>query len=81
MENKRYRIISQNNNSTLVEEYIKTEKKKTSYETEDELEKKFIKLLQEQGYEYLKINNEDDLIINLRKQIEKLNNYKFSDEE
>jgi len=52
-----------------------------SYQSEAELEKAFIKQLQEQAYEYIKITNEEDLIFNLRKQLEKLNKYNFSDKE
>ena len=45
------------------------------------MEKAFIKQLETQAYEYVKITNEGDLILNLRKQLEKLNNYAFSDKE
>lgn len=38
-------------------------------------------MLTEQGYEYLTIHKEDDLINNLRGQLEKLNNYNFSQDE
>lgn len=38
-------------------------------------------MLTEQGYEYLTIHHEKDLIANLRTQLEKLNAYKFSDSE
>ena len=38
-------------------------------------------MLTEQGYEYITIHNEKDLIANLRTQLEKLNAYKFSDSE
>lgn len=38
-------------------------------------------MLQEEGYEYIQIASEDELIENLRRQLEKLNNYKFSDNE
>lgn len=38
-------------------------------------------MLTEQGYEYLIIHKEDDLINNLRGQLEKLNNYNFSQDE
>ena len=59
MENKR-NIISESDNSTVLTEYKPLERKETSYQSEAELEKKFIKILQEQSYEYLKINNEKD---------------------
>lgn len=38
-------------------------------------------MLTEQGYEYLTIHKEDDLINNLCSQLEKLNNYNFSETE
>ena len=38
-------------------------------------------MLTEQGYEYLTIHKEDDLINNLRGKLEKLNNYNFSQAE
>ena len=52
-----------------------------SYQSEAELEQEFIRLLCEQGYEYLPIHTEKDLIANLRKKLEELNNYRFSDTE
>ncbi|MEG1647948.1 MAG: type I restriction endonuclease subunit R [Bacilli bacterium] len=74
-------IISENMNSTVVTEYEKIATKSKSYQSEDELEKEFIKTLQSIGYEYLIFNSEKELIDNLRKQLEKLNNYTFSDSE
>lgn len=74
-------IMSENDNSTVLAEYQGLNRNETFYQSEDALEKELIKTLQEQGYEYLNINNENDLIINLRKQLEKLNNYHFSDGE
>ena len=35
----------------------------------------------QQGYEYVNIKDEKDLILNLRKQLEKLNDFTFSDKE
>ena len=40
-----------------------------------------IRLLTEQGYEYLPIHQEADLIANLRRQMEALNSYQFTDSE
>ena len=51
------------------------------YQTEAQLEAEFIRMLQAQGYEYLQIHHEDELKNNLRKQLEKLNNYDFSNAE
>lgn len=76
-----YNIISSGNESTVVTEYIPEEKKSTSYQSEAELEKEFIRILTEQGYERLTIHTEAELIKNLRAQLEKLNEYTFSDTE
>lgn len=74
-------IISENPNATVISEYKEVSKRSSSFQSENELEKEFIKTLQEQSYDYLVINSEEELINNLRKQLEKLNNYVFSDNE
>ena len=81
MENKNYNLVAQNTESTVVAEYTPTYGKEKKYQSEDQLEKAFIKQLQTQAYEYLNITKEKDLILNLRKQLEKLNNYKFTNKE
>ena len=75
------RIMSENDNSTVLAEYKGLNKIETSFQSEDVLEKELIKTLVEQGYERLNINSEDELILNLRRQLEKLNNYSFTDGE
>ena len=74
-------IISENDNSTVLAEYTGLNRVATSFQSEDALEKELINTLIEQGYERLTINSEDELILNLRKQLEKLNNYHFTDGE
>ena len=82
MENKEnIDIIKMSEESTVVAKYIPIERTRTKYQTEEELEEGFIKQLTEQGYEYVNIKNENDLIKNLRKQLEKLNNYTFTEDE
>ena len=82
MTNKNYDLVSQNNESTVVREYIPDHGKRAkNYQSEAELEKEFIKQLESQAYDYLKIHKEEDLIKNLREQLEKLNNIKFTDKE
>lgn len=76
-----YNLILKNENSTIVAEYIPVKTQSASYQSEADLEKAFIDLLESQAYEYKKINNEQDLILNLRKQLEKLNDYSFTDRE
>ncbi|GHT41213.1 hypothetical protein AGMMS49921_03940 [Endomicrobiia bacterium] len=67
--------------STVVAEYAAEYKFVRKYQNEAELEAAFIKLLQDNGYEYLSIKNTNELLKNLRKQLSKLNNYNFSDNE
>ncbi|ARQ96892.1 type I restriction/modification system, R subunit [Campylobacter lanienae NCTC 13004] len=77
----KYNIVMEMSNSTVVAEYEPLKKKSDSYQSEAALENEFIKMLSEQGYEYLKINDSKALISNLRAQLEILNDYKFSDNE
>ena len=76
-----FNIVAATNENTVVTEYEPVKARSDSYQSEAELEKEFIRLLCEQGYEYLHIHTEKDLIANLRTQLEKLNDYRFSDEE
>ncbi len=76
-----YNIIAESQEYTVVAEYDRTATPAESYQSEAELEKEFIRLLGEQGYEYLPIHKEADLISNLRSQLEKLNSYRFTDSE
>lgn len=76
-----FNIISETTENTVVTEYKPDGKRAESYQSEAELEREFISLLCTQAYEYLPIHTEADLINNLRKQLEALNNYTFSDSE
>ena len=77
-----YDPIAVSNESTVVAQYIPDGMvRETSYQSEDALEKEFIKQLERQAYEHLRIGSEEQLIANLRKQIEALNDITFSDSE
>ena len=77
----RYDPIAVSAESTVVAEFVPDAKTATEYQSEAQLEREFIKILQSQEYEYLKITSEQDLIANLRTQLEALNGMKFSDTE
>ncbi len=81
MTKQGYDIISENNESTVVARYEREFATEDSYQSEAELEAKFIAQLKRQGYEYLDINSEPALIENLRKQLEHLNGITFTDGE
>lgn len=76
-----YNIIAASNESTVVAEYTPESARSDSFQSEAALEKEFIRLLCEQGYEYLSVHDESGLITNLRRQLEVLNNYTFTDSE
>lgn len=76
-----YNIIAASNESTVVAEYTPESSRSESFQSEAALEKEFIRLLTEQGYAYLSIHDEAGLIANLRRQLELLNNYAFTDSE
>ena len=76
-----YNIIAESAEYTVVSEYEHAVSTSEAYQSEAELEKEFIRLLGEQGYEYLPIHTEADLVSNLRTSLEKLNDYRFTDNE
>ena len=74
-------MIAESNESTVVAEFIPDSRAASGYQSEAQLERDFITLLEAQGYEYLTIHDEASLISNLRRQLEILNDYIFSDSE
>ncbi len=87
-----YNIVTQSAESTVVSEYKSTAARSDAYQSEADLEREFIELLKAQGYEYLPIHTEADLIANLRTKLEELNSterdkdgkiipFRFSDSE
>lgn len=76
-----YNIVTQSSESTVVAEYIPEKRNAENYQSEADLEREFIALLQAQGYEYLPIHTEADLIANLRARLEELNDIKFTESE
>lgn len=76
-----FNIVAETNENTVVTEYEPVKVRAGQYQSEAALEKEFIRMLCDQGYEYLSIHTEKDLIANLRTKLEELNNYKFTDTE
>ena len=79
--NKEYKVVAENPQSTVVAEYTAVYRTAKTYQSEAELERAFIEQLESQAYEYLPITAEADLMLNLRRQLEKLNDVAFSDAE
>jgi type I restriction enzyme R subunit len=77
----RYEPIAVSSESTVVAEFVPDPGTESGYQSEAELERAFVGLLQEQAYEHLSLTSEADLISNLRKQLGALNGITFSDNE
>lgn len=77
----KYNVVMEMNDSTVVTEYESIKRKSDSYQSEQALENEFIRMLTEQGYDYLEIHDSEALIKNLRTQLEIVNDYKFTDSE
>ena len=76
-----FNIVAETTENTVVTDYTPAPRRADSYQSEAALEAEFLRLLQEQGYEYLTIHREADLVDNLRRQLEALNQYTFTDSE
>ena len=78
---RKYDPIAVSAESTVVAEYIPDQKQEAGYQSEADLEREMIRLLESQAYEYLPIASEAQLVANLRTQLEALNDTTFSDTE
>lgn len=76
-----FNVVAETTENTVVTEYEPVKRRAEHYQSEAELEKEFIQMLCEQGYEYLNFHSESELIANLRERLEDLNQYRFSDTE
>lgn len=76
-----FEIMASGGQATVASAVPMAQRRSDSYQSEAELEAEFIKQLQRQAYEYLRIESEQNLINNLRKQLELLNDITFTDSE
>ena len=76
-----YEVVSENPESTIVAEFEPGYRSSAQYQSEAEMEADFIRQLERQAYERVNITSEADLIANLRRQIERLNDIQFTDSE
>ncbi len=82
MTTQGYDIISENPDTPVIAHYARPPMAHDdSYQSEAELEHAFITQLRRQGYDYLDIKDEAGLIVNLRRQLERLNGITFTDAE
>ena len=76
-----FNIVAETSENTVVTEYEPVKKRPDTYQSEAALEREFIRLLSDQGYSYLPIHTEQELVRNLRTQLSELNQYEFTDTE
>lgn len=77
-----YNIVASTDEATVVAEYAaEYSVRPDKYQSEADLEREFIRLLTSQGYEYLTIHNDASLVANLRRQLEVLNQFTFTEGE
>lgn len=67
--------------ATVCSALPKQQRRSSAYQSEAQLEEAFVKQLCRQGYERLVVSSEEELIANLRTQLEALNRVGFSDKE
>lgn len=79
--NVTFDVMAFGGQSTVCSTAPKDTKRSSFYQSEAQLEVAFIKQLCSQGYEYLVVSSEAELIANLRKQLETLNKTTLSDKE
>lgn len=78
---RKYDPIAVSDESTVVAEYTPQASRASAYQSEADLERELIRLLENQAYERLNITTEAGLIENLRTQLETLNHITFTDNE
>jgi type I restriction enzyme R subunit len=77
-----YKTIAESRNFIVLDKYAKEWLVNESYQSEYELEREFIQDLQNQGYEYAPgLNTPEKLLVNVREQLQALNNMQFFESE
>ncbi len=77
-----YKTIAESNSFIVLDKYNKEWQVKESYQSEYDLEREFIEVLQNQGYEYLPtLNSPKAMLANVREQLQTLNNVQFAEGE
>lgn len=77
----KYNVIAEQEHTTVMSHYEALPREERGYQSEAALENAFIHQLTEQGYERVNITSEKALIVNLRRQMERLNGLTLSDNE
>ncbi len=76
-----YKVVAESDESTVIGAYTPRSGRSPNYQSESELESELIRILCEQGYGYLPIHGEAELVANLRARLEELNGCRFTEQE
>jgi type I restriction enzyme R subunit len=77
-----YKTIAESSNFIILDKYAREWAVCENYQSEDALEREFIRDLESQGYEYLPdLNTPEKMLANVREQLQVLNKVRFSDGE
>ncbi|TKZ15924.1 type I restriction endonuclease subunit R [Shimia litoralis] len=77
-----FKTIAESKNFIVLEKYAKAWEASEGYQTEADLERELVQDLVNQGYEFLPhVTTPDALLVNLRAQLQGLNDVQFSDDE
>ncbi len=77
----KYDTIAEMTDGIILAEFKKEFHVREGYQSESELESEMISNLEKQGYENLGVKTSEDLLLNLKRQLENLNSVKFTDSE
>ncbi|RAX07929.1 type I restriction endonuclease subunit R [Photorhabdus bodei] len=77
-----YKTVAESNNFIVLDKYIKELQLNETYQSEGDLERELIDDLVNQGYEYISgLNTPQNMLANVREQLQILNNVNFSESE
>ena len=77
-----YKTIAEAKNFIVLDRYTREGQTAEGYQSENDLERELIDDLVNQGYEFLpRLSNPEDMLANVRTQLQNLNNVQFSDDE
>ena len=78
---EQFKMVAECPESTVVADYEARPRNDSRYQSEAEMERELIEQLQGQAYDYLPITSEKEMVANLRHQLERLNDYRFTERE
>ncbi|QHI94959.1 HsdR family type I site-specific deoxyribonuclease [Aristophania vespae] len=73
--------IAETNQFIVLDRYISEKQTDGSYQSEADLERELLHDLEQQGYERINLKSQDDMLANVRTQLQQLNNVSFTDKE